>query len=299
MDGLLTSGEFYSVLCAVIWAAAVVMFKASGLSTPPLALNLYKNSFAFILFVPTMLLAGVALLPPENDTHDALVLLGSGALGIGLADSLFFASLNRLGAGRSAVVDTLYSPLVALCAFLYLAEPVGPGLVLAMGLMTGAILLVAWGGDPDDTVLAPADLRLGMIYGILAMAGMAAGIVWAKPVLERAPVLWSTTVRLGGGLAFLLLFLGHGPSRRAFRAAFTPGRHWRVMVPAAVVGTYMAMVVWIAGMKYAGTTVAAVLNQTSVLLVPVFAAVFLGERLTQRKVAALLLGFAGAALAVL
>jgi len=299
VTSLSTSGEFYSLLVAFIWAGAVVMFRASGASTPPVALNLFKNTFAFALLVPTMALLGVPFLPAGNDLSDAAVLLATGALGIGVADSLFLASINRLGAGRAAVAGSLYSPCIVLFAFLYLSEPIGATLILAVGLMVSAILIITRSVDPDDTPLSRRNLRLGVLFGVLAMVGMAAGIVAAKPVLDRSDVLWSCAVRLGGGIAFLLLYLGHRPSRRDIGRAFRPGRHWRLLVPASFVGGYVAMVVWIAGMKYTDTSVASVINQTSVLIIPVFAAFFLKERLTKRKVAAILLGFAGAALAAL
>lgn len=299
MTALATSGEFYSLFVAFIWAIAVVMFRASGTTTPPNALNLFKNTFAFLLFIPTMVLLDIPFNPSSNGWEDAAVLLASGALGIGVADSLLFASLNRLGAGRAAVVDSLYSPLIVLFAFFYLSEPVGLILLAAVGLMVSAILLIAWKQDPDDTPISRQDLRLGVLYGVLAMVGMAAGIVAAKPVLNRADVLWSTTVRLAGGLGFLLLYLPHGPSRREYARAFRPGRHWRLLIPASFVGSYVAMAIWIAGMKYTDTSIASVLNQTSVLIVPVLAAFFLKERLTKRKGIAILLGFAGAVLATL
>ena len=235
----------------------------------------------------------------RGDPVDAVVLLASGALGIGVADSLFFASLNRLGAGRAAVVDSIYSPCIVLFAFFYLSEPISATLLVAVGLMVSAILLIAWKGDPDDTPISREDLRTGILYGALAIVGMAAGIVMAKPVLNRADVVWSAIVRLSGGMAFLLLYLTHGQSRRDIGRAFRPGRHWRLLVPASFIGTYVAMMIWIAGMKYTDTSIASVLNQTSVLIIPVLAAFFLKERLTKRKVAAILLGFAGAALAAL
>jgi uncharacterized membrane protein len=50
------------------------------------------------------------------------------------------------------------------------------------------------------------------------------------------------------------------------------------------------MLLWIAGMKLTRVGIAGILNQTSTLLVPLLAAVFLGERLTRRKVLALALG---------
>lgn len=37
-------GEMYSLACGLAWAIAVVLFKKSGESLPPFALNLFKNA---------------------------------------------------------------------------------------------------------------------------------------------------------------------------------------------------------------------------------------------------------------
>jgi drug/metabolite transporter (DMT)-like permease len=69
-------------------------------------------------------------------------------------------------------------------------------------------------------------------------------------------------------------------------------------VPAAFTGTYVSMSLFILGMKLAPVTTAALLNQTSTIFTLILAAIFLKEPLTARKVAAILLGFAGAFLSV-
>ena len=102
-------GEATALLTAIIWALAVIMFKKSGEEVHPVGLNLFKVIMAGVLLVPTALLFGENLLRPAP-IEDYLLLLLSGVLGIGIADTLFFKSLNALGAGLSAIVDCLYSP---------------------------------------------------------------------------------------------------------------------------------------------------------------------------------------------
>ena len=53
------------------------------------------------------------------------------------------------------------------------------------------------------------------------------------------------------------------------------------------------LVLWIAGMKLTHAGVAAILNQTSSILVLVFASLFLKERFTRRKAAASALAVGG------
>jgi drug/metabolite transporter (DMT)-like permease len=292
-------GEIFSALCALFWAVAVLFFRKSGESVPPVALNVFKCSLAFVLFVLTAILFRVPLVPEENTARDCLVLLGSGAVGIGVADSLFFASLNRLGAGGSAIVSCVYSPFVVLWAAVYLGEPLRPLLLLGMGLMVSAIVIATWERSPTLDPRDRREARAGVLLGLASMFLMAAGIVIAKPVLNVSSVWWATPVRLLGGLLVLGVHALAPRHRGDVLRAFLPGRQWLFTVPSAVLGSYVALVIWIAGMKLARAGVAGVLNQLSTLLVPLLAAIFLREKLTARKAAAVVLGFCGAVLAAL
>jgi drug/metabolite transporter (DMT)-like permease len=53
---------------------------------------------------------------------------------------------------------------------------------------------------------------------------------------------------------------------------------------------------WLAGFKYSQAGIAALLNQTSTVLVVLFAAAFLQEPLTKVKLLAVALAFSGAAI---
>jgi drug/metabolite transporter (DMT)-like permease len=292
-------GELYSVGCAVLWSAATILFRKSGEQVPPVALNLFKNAVALLLFSASLAVRGDAFFPAEVAGQDWAVLLISGVVGIGIADSLFLASLNRLGAGGYAIVSALYAPLAVLVAFLYLSEPIGPSLLAATALMVAAILLGTW---QPWTAQARADARRvtgGVAIGALAMLLMAVAIVFAKPVLDRTDPWWATTVRVAGGLIFIVgqgLLPRHRPSVvRCLR----PGRLWRVALPAAVIGSYLAMIVWILGMKYTRASTAAVLNQTSTIFTVILGWVFLAERVTVRKLLAVAFAFGGAVVATL
>lgn len=296
----LQAGEFYAVGCAMLWAVAVILFKKSGDTIEPVPLNLFKGTIGLILFSVTMPLLDIPFFPEQVPLADWVVLMASGALGIGIADSVFFASLNRLGAGRSAIVDCLYSPFVVLCSALYLGEPRGPWLLPAMGMMVLAILVGTW--NPEERVEDPAgkrQLRAGVALGAVAMLCMAAGIVMAKPVLDRSEPMWATTVRLVGGV-ILLAAQGAMPRwRRGVVKVFRPGPHWKVALPAAMVGTYFALFMWILGMTYTQTNTASVLNQSSTIFILILATIFLREPLTWRRGLAIVIGMAAAVLVAL
>ncbi|HUU01239.1 MAG TPA: DMT family transporter [Myxococcota bacterium] len=293
------AGEFYSTLCALLWASGVILFKKSGESVPPVALNLFKDVVGMLLFLAVILFFGLPITIDQHPLNDWCILLLSGAIGIGLADTLFFASLNRIGAGRSAIVDCLYSPFIILCSFFFLEEKIGISLLLSLALMIIGIIIGTW--KPENTA-CPAERRkifTGVMLGVLSMLLMAVSISMAKPVLDRSDPWWATTVRLAGGIALLAVQGATRRNRGSVWRCFRPGPHWKVVVPAAILGGFLAMFFWIAGMKYTDTTIASVLNQLSTIFVLFFATLFLKEPLTKRKIAAILLGFGGGVIAAL
>jgi drug/metabolite transporter (DMT)-like permease len=81
--------------------------------------------------------------------------------------------------------------------------------------------------------------------------------------------------------------------RRETLAVFRPTRNWRFSLPATLLGSYLALICWVAGMKYTLAGAAAILNQTSTIYVLLLAAVFLRESLTPRKIVASAVAIAG------
>jgi len=95
-------GEILSLSSSVIWAIAVVLFKRSGERVHPIALNLFKITLAFILYIPTMIILNQPIIR-NVPTSQYIIFISSGILGVGIADTLFFYSLNKLGAGLNAI----------------------------------------------------------------------------------------------------------------------------------------------------------------------------------------------------
>lgn len=273
-------GEFYALTCAAVWGLAVVFFRRSGETVPPLAMNLFRVALSSVLFVVTMAVRGQPLLsgaPPG----DYLRLAASGVIAIAVADTLFHACLNRVGAGINAIVDTLYSPFTIFFAWIMLGERIGPWQLAGMALIIGGVLTATRVEAPVG--VTRGTLLGGILLGVASMATLSFGIVLAKPALEHGDVLWATTVRQLASLAVLLPAALIHPHRRRYLAALRPQASWRFTVPGTILGSYLALLFWIAGMKHTAVGTAAVLNQTSTIYILVFASLFLGERFSRRK----------------
>ncbi len=282
-------GEIYALISAIVWAFAVILFKKSGETVPPFALNVYRATVSLVLVLATMLALREPFVSGAPLT-DYLLLFLSGIIGIAISDTLFHRSLNIVGAGITAIVDCFYSPFIVIIAFFTLNERIGPWQVAGMFLIIGGIFVAARHDPPPGTTRR--QLVIGVLWGVLAMLTLAVGIVIAKPVLERSSVLWATAMRLVGCVAVMLPVGLLTRGRRDVVRAFKPSASWKFTLPAAVVA-YIALLLWIAGMKYTLAGIAAILNQSNTIYVLIFASIFLREPFSRRKLLAASLALAG------
>ena len=289
-------GVLCSLAAAVVWALAIILLKKSVETVSPFALNLYRVVITSILFVATLAVMGTTPWGVAS-TRDCLILFASGVIGIAVSDTLFHVGLQLMGAGLTAIVDCLYSPFVALLAFLWLGEKLGPSQLAGMGLVIAGVLVASAHAPPRG--VTRRRLVGGFACGVLAMLTVAVGIVIAKPTLERTPLIWATAMRQFGALGVLLPVAAISPHRRLHARVLLPGRAWRYLLPAAVLGSYLALILWICGMKLLAAGAAAILNQTSTIFVLVLAAALLRERFTKRKLAACALAVGGIVLVAL
>lgn len=283
-------GEVYALLTAIMWASAVILLKRSGESVPPLALNVFRVVLSAAALLLTMMVAGQEVLRPAP-LSDYLILFASGVIAIAISDTLFLMALNRVGAGIAAIIDCLYAPGVVLFAFLLLGERLGPWQSAGMVLVIGGVLIAARHEPPAG--VTSRQILVGSVYGVLSMATVGLGIVIAKPVLNYSPILWATTMRQLGALVVLVLAALVAPGRRATFSCFRPSRTWRHSVPATFLGSYLALIFWIGGMKYSNAGPAAILNQTSSIYILVLASIFLKESFSVRKAIAVTMAVAG------
>jgi drug/metabolite transporter (DMT)-like permease len=232
-------GEFFALLTAAFWAGAVILFKRTGETLPPLALNLLRVGVSSVLLLGTMLALGQTPWRAAS-TGDLLLIAASGLIAIALSDTLFHASLNRIGASLAAIVDCAYSPLTALFAFLLLSERLTAGDMAGMALVVGAVVVTTRVRPP-----AGADRRtliVGVMLGVMAMASLAVGIVIVKPVLARQPVVWVTAMRQFAALAALLV-AGLFPAARRSYAALGQVRMatLKYALPGTFLGSYLSL----------------------------------------------------------
>lgn len=292
-------GEMLSLGAALFWAVGVILFKKSGDTMSPMALNLFKNAFAVLLFVPTLILSTFLSdepLFPDRPLRAWVLLAVSGIIGIGIADTLFFMALRKLGAGLTAVVDTSYLPVMLFLSWLVLGDEIGVGILMGGGLIMAAMLLGSATKPLPGTT--QKDILVGIVLGTSGIVLMGIGVVMVKGVLMESPLVWANTVRLFFGCVALIPMILLSGRRREILAQMLPSPVWKQAIPGAFFGTYLAIFSWLGGMKYTDVSVAALLNQLSTVFIFIFAVFFLAEPLTWRRSTAVVLAFFGACMVV-
>jgi drug/metabolite transporter (DMT)-like permease len=286
-------GELLALLTALLYSSAVIFYKKSVVAATPFALNLFKNSAAWILLAVTSLLLGQTALS-SIAPRDLAIMLASGAVGIGVSDTLFLMTLKKLGASRTALVDCLYSPFVILFSFLTFGDTLTPHVIVGGLLIVGSVLVSSRRGFGFP--MQRRDFWMGSLLGAAAMATVAYAVIMVRPMLHTYPLTLMNAIRMTGGLLVLLVALPFRADRKSVIGILKPHAAWKWMLPGSFLGSYLSIMTWLAGFKYSQAGVVALLNQTSTVFIILFAWLFLKEPMTRTKSVAAGMAFTGAAI---
>ena len=284
-------GELFALSCAVLWASSIVLFKHAGNSMSANSLNLIKNVMGVLLLIPTaFIIEGLTL--PQLSSSEWFILAASGYFGIALADSWYLQALRNLGAGRTAIVGSLYSPFVIVLSIVFLGERLEWWKWSGLALVLTGILIVVY--QRHYQAVDRQHLIKGIVLAASAVFLTAVGVVAMKPLLVTDGFFWMVTLRLLAGTLGLILYLALSGRLSSTLTIMVDQQHkWKTILLASFIGTYVAMIFWLAGFKYANASVASVLNETANIFIVFMAWLFLKEELGKRKLIGACITFVG------
>jgi drug/metabolite transporter (DMT)-like permease len=289
-------GESACLSAAMLWAVAVVLFRAPIAAWGAQTTNLIKCTLAAALLVLTLPFFGGISAFSAVPSRDLVFIAVSGVVGLTLGDTMLFAAVSRLGAHRTLVLQT-FAPVFAGL----LAATTGERLTLgqlagATVVLCGVVIVV---GSRNPGISGHGQMALsGIAFALLGAFGQGAGVVLAKEGLGAIGFMPATLLRLTAGTAGLLLagVLIKGTVR--LRIAITDRPCMRRVVPATFLGTYLALLLMMTGVAMAPATIAAVLLATSPIFSLVIEAVADGRRPTALAVIGTLIAVVGVAVLV-
>lgn len=281
-------GILSSLLAAFGWAFAVSLFRKPILQHGAHAINLAKCTIAAILLGITVLIAGQGGLLFASLGWDWWTLVLSGVIGLTIGDTALFRAVVTLGPPKTLLLQTTVPMFTAVIAAVWMAERPTPAQIVGGVLVMAGVFIVigekpggGWRRVPWSGVAA------GMVYAIC----QAISIVMSKAGMESYPILAASFLRIGAaalGLMLLVPFLGS--LRRIAALVHAPDR--RRIFGASFLGTYISILLMMAGVRFAPATLAAVLLSTT----PIFS-LFVDARMTGEPIRGR--GIAGTVLAVI
>lgn len=283
-------GEICALLSAVAWALSVILYTRLGDKMPAFELNLAKNTTGLVfLFLSALVVEGLSW--PNLSLQEWLIVTLSALLGLSLADTLYIKALSLIGAGRTAIVATLYSPFVILLSFIYLEERLSLWQLVGLLLIGSGILLIVF-----DRKLRPVKtkhLYKGIITGIGAIFLTAFSVVIIKPILEQQDFFWFASVRMAIGVLGMIVFLVITGQLAKTIVEYKRPHHWLAIFISGFTGAYLALGLWLAGFKYTDATTASILNEMSSIFIVLLAWLFLKEPMSYKKTLALIFSVTG------
>ena len=289
-------GKFMALMCAFIWAGAVIFFKLAGDNIRPLPLNIYKTAITAVILLPFLVLIEIPLIPPALPSSQWLAIIASGILSIAVADTLFFACLNRIGASMTAIVNCLYPPFVMIATWLFLYENPNVAQIGGAILVAGAVIVATY---KKSGSLPAKKIIIGILCGVASVAAMAIGIVLMRPALNHAPIFWVIELRLLAALPCLLFMFALQKNRLKQLAPLWEKGTRLYAFWGTILGNLIATTLWVAAFKFTSVNSAAILNQTSTIFIVILATIFLRERFTRRRFLATILAVVGSIIVLL
>ncbi len=149
-----------------------------------------------------------------HTTQIAEILL-SGLIGILLGDTALFATMNRLGPRRTAILFSTNAPMSTLLGWVFLGEALSTtALFGTFFVIAGVILAIVYGKRRDqmhkwEEVKGP--LIIGVGIGLLAALGQSVGSLIAKPIMVSGADPFAVSAMRVGITALSLVILSSAP----------------------------------------------------------------------------------------
>ena len=292
MDLLLTLPlhELAALGTALCWATTGVIAADAIRALGAFHFNLWRQGFVTLVLAVIVLAlgAGRGVLPSE-----AVVLAISGVIGILLGDTLNFAAVGRIGPRRAGAIFALNAPMAAVMGWAVLGEALPLQAVAGIGVTALGVALAILGRPKVGAHRLEAlqgGLALGVLFGLGAAFGQAAGSLIARPVMVAGiDPYFASLLRVGAsGVVMGLLAatpLAPGPPKAVGRRAIV------LTALTAIIGLLIGMTLFLYALQGSKTGIIATLSATS----PVIILPLMWLRTGQRPSA---LSWCGAALAV-
>jgi len=296
----LWTGHAACLGAALLWALALNLFRGPIEQFGPRSVNTAKCVLAGALQVATVLALGQAGALGSASARSLVFIAVSGIVGISIGDTALFAAVPRIGVHRTLLLQTTSPVFTALIAVPVQGERLSLTQLLgALITLAGVAVVVAPSRSPGGERARASGSKLrrwvlgGVALGTLSALAQAIGIVLAKEGMAEVPVLASSALRLSTAALGLVVVAMVSGGLGGLRATLGGAQALRRIVPATLLGAYLAVFLMMAGIALAPASVAAVLLTTSPVFSLIFEAAVFRRAVTAKDVVGTLAAIAG------
>ena len=282
--------ELAALGTATCWATTGMISADAVRALGPFHFNLLRQGLVTVLLAAVVLATGAAALPGWGAVA---ALAASGIVGILLGDTFNFAAVGRIGPRRAGAIFALNAPMAAVMGWVMLGEAMPLQAILGIAL-TAAGVATAILGRPQSNAHRleglMGSLPLGVVFGLLAAFGQAAGSLIARPLMHGGMDPYLASLFRVGASGLTMAVIAGTPLAPAFPRKIS--RTVLILTAAtAVIGLLLGMTLFLYALQGSQTGIIATLSATS----PVIILPLLWLRTGQRPSA---LSWCGAAAAV-
>lgn len=269
-------GIIVALLSAASWAFATVVFDRIGKVVPYVGITFLKGIFSIILMIVLLIFTGGLY---EIGIWEFSFLALSGIIGISVGDSLFFKSLQDLGAKVQVIffllgqIFTMILSLLLLGELLSLEQYIG-----AIILLTG-IVVVIWGKQENH----PNKIR-GIVCGLLSILCFSVSAIMVKMAIADVEVVTATFYRMAFGTIFTLGFGVMGKQLPSWVKPLRDKRLLALFILNVFVITYGGFLLSMVAIKLISVSLVSVLGTTEPVFVLLFAYLINKEKITKQEV---------------
>jgi drug/metabolite transporter (DMT)-like permease len=265
---------------AAMWGGVFVAGRYLALQLPPFTVGALRFLVASAVLLPLVRLREGGL--PRLGARERRTMILLGLTGVFAFSGFFFAGLERVPAGRGALIMALNPIVTALAMWLFFRERLDAARWLGIALALAGVAVIIARGELERLfagALGPGEL---LLFG--SVAGWVAYTLVGRQILGRVSVLAATTYATLFGTAMLVAAAAFERPWAAVAALDATG--WVAVAYIGVFGTVAAFLFFYDGVRHIGPSRTAVFSN----LVPVFGVSLAAALLDEPVLASMIVG---------
>ena len=305
------AGELAALTTAVCWSFTAIFFSEAGRRIGSFRVNSIRLLMAVAIYAVLLLVTTGRLFPPELNSSQIIWLAASGLIGLVIGDGCGFKALVMIGPRLTTLLWATAPIMATVIAWFLLGETLGllplVGIAVTVGGVSWVVAERRYKGSNHFNLHAShpdsGTLTKGVILGLLAAFGQAAGLIMSKHAMLNLggdlDALPASFLRMLSSAIMIWLFAAMRGKLKDTLSAFKNRPGILFALGGAVFGPFLGVWTSLIAVKLIAAGIAATLNATTPIWIIPNVILFYKERVSPRAILGALLAVVGIALLIL